>query len=386
MMNNQLLRTRTSVATRPGTTRAARTATATQILTPSVPPAAARISLAAAHMPTTASVAPAVTPAAQKAAISARNVVKRYRGGNALDGFDLSVAPGVVHGLLGPNGAGKTTSVRIMSTLLSFDSGRVEVAGHDVALDPSGVRAHIGIAGQYAAIDSCLSGRANLEMFARLNHMRGALARQRAAELLERFDLVDAAGKAAGQYSGGMRRRLDLAVSLIRRPRVLFLDEPSTGLDPRSRNEVWQAVRELADGGTTVLLTTQYLEEADQLCQRISLVDAGRVVAEGTPTELKSQVGGTRVEAVVPEQIELTDAALALAGSLAAQPTVDRASRTITVPLQAPINNERQRDHASVLTQLSGALDAAGLGVGDITLTRPDLDDVFLSLTGRPTR
>ena len=218
---------------------------------------------------------------------------KSYPGrGAALDGIDLAVPAGTVHGLLGPNGAGKTTTVRILATLASFDSGQAWVAGRNVARDRAGVRARIGIAGQYAAVDGILSGRQNLEMFARLHRMRAREARARTNELLERFDLVEAAGRPVKGYSGGMRRRLDLAVSLIRSPRVLFLDEPTTGLDPRSRLEVWDAVRELADSGTTVLLTTQYLEEADRLCSRITMVDRGRVVAEGSPAELKSSVGG----------------------------------------------------------------------------------------------
>jgi ABC-2 type transport system ATP-binding protein len=227
-------------------------------------------------------------------AVLAEGVRKHYPGrGAALDGLDLEIAAGTVHGLLGPNGAGKTTAVRILSTLLPFDSGRALVAGRDVAGDPAGVRERIGVAGQYAAVDEVLSGRQNLEMFARLHHMRARAARLRATALLERFDLVAAGDRPVRHYSGGMRRRLDLAVSLIRSPAVLFLDEPSTGLDPRSRNEVWDAVRELASSGTTVLLTTQYLEEADRLCSRITLIDGGRVVAEGSPTALKSRVGGS---------------------------------------------------------------------------------------------
>ena len=212
--------------------------------------------------------------------------------GAALDGIDLAVPAGTVHGLLGPNGAGKTTTVRILATLARFDSGQAWVAGRNVARDQAGVRARIGIAGQYAAVDGVLRGRQNLEMFARLYRMRAREARARADELLERFDLIEAADRPVRGYSGGMRRRLDLAVSLIRSPQVLFLDEPTTGLDPRSRLEVWDAVRELADSGTTVLLTTQYLEEADRLCSRITMVDRGKVVAEGSPAELKSSVGG----------------------------------------------------------------------------------------------
>ncbi|MGH3352067.1 MAG: ABC transporter ATP-binding protein [Nocardioides sp.] len=226
-------------------------------------------------------------------AIWTQGLRKSYPGrGAALDGIDLAIAAGTVHGLLGPNGAGKTTTVRILATLARLDSGQAWVAGRNVARDRAGVRARIGIAGQYAAVDEVLSGRQNLEMFARLYRMRAKEARQRSGELLERFDLVAAADRPVRGYSGGMRRRLDLAVSLIRSPQVLFLDEPTTGLDPRSRLEVWDAVRELADSGTTVLLTTQYLEEADRLCSRITMVDQGKVVAEGSPAELKSSVGG----------------------------------------------------------------------------------------------
>ncbi|MEU0312790.1 ATP-binding cassette domain-containing protein [Nocardioides sp. NPDC006273] len=226
-------------------------------------------------------------------AIWTQGLRKSYPGrGAALDGIDLAVAPGTIHGLLGPNGAGKTTTVRILATLARLDSGQAWVAGRNVVHDRAGVRARIGVAGQYAAVDEVLSGRQNLEMFARLYRMRAKEARQRSGELLERFALVEAADRPVRGYSGGMRRRLDLAVSLIRSPHVLFLDEPTTGLDPRSRIEVWDAVRELAESGTTVLLTTQYLEEADRLCSRITMVDRGRVVAEGSPAELKSSVGG----------------------------------------------------------------------------------------------
>lgn len=230
------------------------------------------------------------------------------RRGVVLDGMDLAVTPGTVHGLLGPNGAGKTTAIQILSTLQRFDSGRVRVAGRDVARDPAAVRARIGVAGQYAALDDVLTGRQNLELFGRLHHLRARAARARAGELLARFGLDAAADRPVRHWSGGMRRRLDLAVSMIRDARVLFLDEPSTGLDPRSRGEVWDAVRELAAGGTTVLLTTQYLEEADRLCARISVLDRGRIVAEGSPDELKSRAGGS-----------LDDAFLQLTGGPGAQ-------------------------------------------------------------------
>lgn len=308
--------------------------------------------------------------------ILAEGVGKHYPGrGAALDGLDLAVSPGTVHGLLGPNGAGKTTTVRILATLVRLDSGRARVAGYDVATDPKGVRARIGLAGQHAAVDEIVSGRQNLEMFARLHHMRARAARKRADDLLERFDLEAAADLPVRHYSGGMRRRLDLAVSLIRDARVLFLDEPTTGLDPRSRNEVWSAVRELASAGTTVLLTTQYLEEADRLCTRISLVDRGRVVAEGSPGDLKSRVGETRVEIVVPDERELEAAAGPVSTALDAAPEIDLAMRRVTVPLP---------EGAEALTRLARALDEAGLDTADVALRRPDLDEVFLQLTDGP--
>ncbi|SDQ58449.1 ABC-2 type transport system ATP-binding protein [Thermostaphylospora chromogena] len=237
--------------------------------------------------------------AATDVAVRAEGLLKRYGGTTALDGFDLAVPGGTVHGLLGPNGAGKTTAVRILSTLLRPDGGRAEVAGFDVVRQADQVRYRIGLVGQHAAVDEVLSGRRNLAMFGRLYHLPGKIADRRADELLERFRLTDAADKAVKEYSGGMRRRLDLAAGLILSPPVLFLDEPTTGLDPRARIEVWEAVRELVREGTTVLLTTQYLEEADRLADRVTVIDAGRVVAEGTPGELKSAVGGDRVHVVL---------------------------------------------------------------------------------------
>ncbi|MFD8554996.1 ATP-binding cassette domain-containing protein, partial [Streptomyces fradiae] len=231
-------------------------------------------------------------------AIRAEGLRKRYGDKDALDGFDLAVRTGTVHGLLGPNGAGKTTAVRVLSTLRRLDGGRAEVAGVDVARHPGRVRALIGLTGQYAAVDEVLTGRQNLEMFGRLFHLGGRGARSRAAELLERFDLAEAADEGVEGYSGGMRRRLDLAASMILAPRVLFLDEPTTGLDPRGRGEVWEAVRALVEGGTTVLLTTQYLDEADQLASRITVIDRGRAIADDTPEALKDRVGGDRGEVV----------------------------------------------------------------------------------------
>ncbi|MFJ4233942.1 ATP-binding cassette domain-containing protein [Cellulosimicrobium cellulans] len=315
-------------------------------------------------------------PPLREPAVLADGVRKSYLGrGAALDGLNLEVAPGAVHGLLGPNGAGKTTTVRILATLLRFDAGRARVAGRDVSDDPSGVRARIGVAGQYAAVDEILSGRQNLEMFARLHRMRARAARQRATTLLERFDLDPAADRPVRQYSGGMRRRLDLAVSLIRSPLVLFLDEPTTGLDPRSRSEVWGAVRELAAGGTTVVLTTQYLEEADRLCSQISLIDRGHVVAEGSPAALKSRLGGSRVEIVVPTDRDLHAAAGMISAALSTSPVIDPTTRKIAVSV---------RGGSEVLAQLAPVLDGAGLQVEDLSLLRPDLDEVFLHLTRGP--
>ncbi|MBR8745389.1 ATP-binding cassette domain-containing protein [Nocardiopsis sp. MG754419] len=308
------------------------------------------------------------------AAILARGLRKSYRGGGwALDGVDLEVESGTVHGLLGPNGAGKTTTVRVLATLASFDAGRAWVAGVDVAARPGAVRERIGFVGQYAAVDEVLSGRRNLEMFGRLYHLGRGRARARAQELLERFDLVGAAERPVRTYSGGMRRRLDLAAGLVLDPRVLFLDEPTTGLDPRSRGEVWSAVRELVEGGTTVLLTTQYLEEADRLADRISVMDAGRVIAQGAPAELKARVGGGRVEVVVGRAEELGMAAQVVERMTDAPPSVDRDALRVCAPLAGG---------GAELTKVVRALGEAGLEVEDIALRRPTLDDVFLSLTG----
>lgn len=311
--------------------------------------------------------------------ILAEGVRKTYasaRGGAALDGFDLRVAPGTVHALLGPNGAGKTTAVRAMATLLRFDSGRVSVAGYDVQRQGRQVRSRIGFAGQYAAVDEVLSGRRNLEMFARLYHLSGRRAKARARELLERFGLTEAAEQPVRQYSGGMRRRLDLAASLVLDPVVLFLDEPTTGLDPRSRVEVWRSVRELVEAGTTVLLTTQYLEEADRLADRISVVDAGRVIAEGGPEELKSQVGGGRVEVVVAsvDDLAVAEEVLSRVAGVLAESEAD------TLSVSVPVGGR-----GAELAKVVRALDEAGLEVEDIALRRPTLDDVFLALTGRQT-
>jgi len=305
------------------------------------------------------------------AAITVEGACKKYGSKDALDGLDLTVTRGTVHGVLGPNGAGKTTLVRILSTLLRPDAGRVEVAGHDVLTQAYAVRLRIGLLGQHAALDEELGGRQNLEMFGRLHHLGARRARARADELLARFDLTDTGRKPVGAYSGGMRRRLDLAASLITEPEVLFLDEPTTGLDPRGRAEVWDSVRSLVDGGTTVLLTTQYLEEADQLADRISVVDAGRVVADGTADELKAATGGDRVDVVLRDAGQLTAAAalLPLTGV-----RVDPDRRLLSAPVT---------DRMAALSGVVRALEVAGLEAEDVALRRPTLDEVFLHLTDR---
>ncbi|MGW5190477.1 ATP-binding cassette domain-containing protein [Kribbella sp. NPDC004138] len=304
--------------------------------------------------------------------IEAVGVRKNYRGGTegaGLNGFDLEVTAGTVTGLLGPNGAGKTTAVRILSTLLEMDSGTATIAGYDVRRQGAEVRRRIGLVGQYAAVDEILTGRQNLAMFARLNHLRNA--KGRADELLERFGLTEAAGQAVSKYSGGMRRRLDLAASLIVAPRVLFVDEPTTGLDPAARIEVWSAVRQLVAGGTTVLLTTQYLEEADQLADRISMLKAGKVVAEGTPDELKTRLGSDWLDLVLADPAEVPRV-LELAAALA-----DGEVRVQDVRVSVPV-----KDRTKALVQLANSLHEAKIEPEDITLRRPTLDEVFLHLTG----
>ncbi|WP_084961442.1 ATP-binding cassette domain-containing protein [Thermoactinospora rubra] len=300
--------------------------------------------------------------------IQADGLRKSFRGKPALDGFDLEVPEGVIYGLLGPNGAGKTTAVRILTTLLAHDAGTARVAGYDVARQPKQVRRSIGLVGQHAAVDEILSGRQNLELFGRLYQLSPRQARRRAEELLERFGLADTGSKPVKHYSGGMRRRLDLAASLILSPPVLFLDEPTTGLDPRSRSQVWQSVREL---GATVLLTTQYLEEADQLADRIAVIDAGRVVAEGTPAELKSRLGGDRLDVVVRREEALERAARALSSIAGTAAETDRDTRRVSVPVS---------DRIAAIT---AALSVLGEDVEDIAVRRPTLDEVFLDLTDR---
>jgi ABC-2 type transport system ATP-binding protein len=302
-------------------------------------------------------------------AIEASGLTKRFGSTTALGNFDLTVPAGTVHGLLGPNGAGKTTAVRILTTLLRPDAGRARVAGHDVVREADRVRSRIGLVGQQAAVDEQLSGRQNLEMFGRLHHLGAATARRRATELLERFGLAEAGGRAAGKYSGGMRRRLDLAAGLLIGPAVLFLDEPTAGLDPRARNEVWREIRSLVAEGTTVLLTTQYLEEADQLADGLAVIDRGRVVAAGTAAELKGQLGADHLEVVVRDASSLAEAAELLGRIGTGEPQLDPDRRRVSVPVS---------DRVSALVEAARTLH----GVEDLSLRRPTLDEVFLSLTG----
>ena len=309
-------------------------------------------------------------------AVRVEGVVKRFGATVALDGAGLEVPAGMVFGLLGPNGAGKTTLVRILATLLEPDAGRAEVFGHDVVREPAAVRELLGLTGQFAAVDELLTGRENLEMFGRLFKLSREEARRRAGELLERFDLAPAADRPARTYSGGMRRRLDIASSLLTTPRVLFLDEPTTGLDPRSRNEIWAIVRELQREGTTLLLTTQYLEEADQLADRIAVIDRGKVIAEGTGNELKDRVGGQILEVELASAGQRDRAQAVLAGVGCGDPQPDERPDRLTLP--AP------RNGLQLVEEAAAGLRRAQIGVSDIGLRRPTLDDVFLQLTGAP--
>jgi ABC-2 type transport system ATP-binding protein len=310
------------------------------------------------------------TRAPARLAISASGVQKSFAGLVVLDRVDLAVAEGSVFALLGPNGAGKTTMVQILSTLLPADGGQIHVAGHDLARDPDAVRAAIGVTGQFSAVDGLLTGEENLRLMADLHHLGRSAGRRRAAELLERFDLTSAAGKPAATYSGGMRRRLDLAMTLVGRPRLIFLDEPTTGLDPRSRRTMWQIIRDLVAGGVTIFLTTQYLDEADQLADRIAVLDRGRLVAEGTPGELKRRIPGGHISLQFTSQHQLDSAAGIIDGAA-------REDEALT--LQVPSDGS-----VPALRALLARLDAGSVEIEALSLHTPDLDDVFLALTGQP--
>ncbi|MDN5856115.1 MAG: ATP-binding cassette domain-containing protein, partial [Actinomycetia bacterium] len=311
-------------------------------------------------------------------AIDAAGLCKIYGGKKdqvaALSGFDLQVASGTVCGLLGPNGAGKTTAVRVLTTLARLDHGRAAVAEHDVATAPGSVRERIGLVGQNAAVDEVLNARQNLVMFGRLFHLDARAARRRADELLEQFDLADTGDRSVKKFSGGMRRRLDLAASMVLRPDVLFLDEPTTGLDPRGRNEIWAGVRELVALGTTVLLTTQYLDEADQLADRIAVMQAGKVIVDGTANELKTKAGGDHLEVVVRDEAELDQARAGVAEAIGADAAVRAETRTVSAPVA---------DRVRALDATLRRLDELSIAIDDIGIRRPTLDDVFLTVTGK---
>ncbi|MGW4830081.1 MULTISPECIES: ATP-binding cassette domain-containing protein [unclassified Amycolatopsis] len=304
-------------------------------------------------------------------AISATGLRKSYGDKVVLDGIDLHVPSGTVFSLLGPNGAGKTTTVNILSTLVTPDAGGATIAGADLATDPDGVRAAIGLTGQFSAVDNLLTGEENLFLMADLHHLPRREGRRRAAELLERFELTDAAKKTPSTFSGGMRRKLDLAMTLIGDPKVIFLDEPTTGLDPRSRRTMWQIIRDLVDGGVTIFLTTQYLEEADQLADRVAVLDGGRIVALGTPDELKRRVPGGHMQLKFPDAVSLRDATRVLQVS-----TSDDEALALRVPTDGTV---------AALRAVLDRLDDEAVAVDSLTVHTPDLDDVFLSLTGHRT-
>ncbi|MFI5560086.1 ATP-binding cassette domain-containing protein [Amycolatopsis japonica] len=304
-------------------------------------------------------------------AISATGLRKSYGDKVVLDGIDLHVPSGTVFSLLGPNGAGKTTTVNILSTLVTPDAGAATIAGADLATDPDGVRSSIGLTGQFSAVDNLLTGEENLFLMADLHHLPRREGRKRAAELLERFELTDAAKKTPSTFSGGMRRKLDLAMTLIGDPKVIFLDEPTTGLDPRSRRTMWQIIRDLVDGGVTIFLTTQYLEEADQLADRVAVLDGGRIVALGTPDELKRRVPGGHMQLKFPDAVSLRDATRVLRVS-----TSDDEALALRVPTDGTV---------AALRAVLDRLDDEAVAVDSLTVHTPDLDDVFLSLTGHRT-
>ncbi|GAA1763305.1 ATP-binding cassette domain-containing protein [Agromyces humatus] len=305
-------------------------------------------------------------------AVEADGLVKSFGDVRAVDGIDLRVATGSVYGVLGPNGAGKTTMISMLATLAPPDEGTARVFGHDVRREPQVVRQLIGLTGQYASLDEALSGAENLVLFCRLQGLRPAAARRKAAELLEEFGLTDAARKPVTQYSGGMRRRLDLAASLIAQPPLIFLDEPTTGLDPRTRAQMWATIRRLVATGSTVLLTTQYLDEADQLADRIAVIDHGRVVAEGTTDELKASVGASSLQLHVDEVGDLDDAASVLERVLGVRPTVTHESKRLTAPMQ----------DADRVGELLAALRESRIRLTELSVSKPTLDEVFLTLTG----
>ncbi|HWH95893.1 MAG TPA: ATP-binding cassette domain-containing protein [Baekduia sp.] len=321
-------------------------------------------------------------------AIEAHGLVKRYGDKRALDGVDLDVARGAVCALLGPNGAGKTTAVRVLTTLTPPDEGRATVAGHDVVGDPVAVRRAMGLAAQDATVDQLLTGHENLIMIGELHHLGRKRAKARATELLGQFSLTEAGDKLAKEYSGGMRRRLDLAATLVAEPEVLFLDEPTTGLDPRARNELWDVLDDLVSGGATILLTTQYLEEADRLADDIVVVDHGRVIARGDARSLKRQVGGDQLRVVVADPGDLGEVTAIVGRISGVEPTVDVGARTVVAPAVdagARTIDAGAGGGVAAIAALAEALGDAGIAVEDLGLTQPTLDDVFLTLTGAPS-